>query len=75
MSIYTASGIEVDDEPDTEDLTLATDQWDLLADIYVDGKFCAGCRFNKTSWNVRRLRRERECDCQMPELCPGMLRR
>ena len=72
MSIYTTSGIEVNDEPDTEDLTLSTNQWELLADIYAEGTFCEGCIYNKTSWNILKLRRERECDCEMPELCPGM---
>ena len=72
MSIYTTSGIEVNDEPDTEDIELAADRWAMLADVYVAGEFCEGCKFNKKSWNIRRMRRERECECQMPELCPGL---
>jgi hypothetical protein len=75
----TTSGIEVDFEPDTEDVTVSgpaisdlADQWERLCDAFVDGGVCPSCIHYEAAWNFRTRRRERECGALDPSHCPAL---
>jgi hypothetical protein len=81
MKTHTTSGIQVTefDPDDTLDLELEApaldalaDRWEALADTFEDGTACETCRFCKRTWNVRRVRRERECAAASPLDCPAL---
>jgi hypothetical protein len=75
----TTSGIEVDFEPDTEDIEILppaisdlADQWDLLADVYSKGDECPACMWHESGWNAYTNRRWRECSAFAPSACPAI---
>ena len=77
MKTTACTGIEVDFEPDTEDIELtamdsATDQWELLADTYAAGELCPACMWHESGWNPYTQTRWRECGCFDPSGCPGV---
>ena len=80
MKTHTTSGIQVTeyDDPDTEDITITApldilaDQWEALADTFAAGVACQTCRFAEYTWNIRRLRRDRECGARTPTDCPAL---
>jgi hypothetical protein len=70
---------ELEEGVDTEDITLEAspldklaDDWELLADAFANGAACATCRFCERTWNIRRLRRDRECAAASPADCPAL---
>ena len=77
----TCSGLEtVEFDPDdTLDITLESSpldrlagDWELLADTFAAGVACRTCRFAEYTWNIRRLRRDRECGARTPTDCPAL---
>jgi hypothetical protein len=70
---------ELEDGIDTEEITVEApaldalaDRWEMLADTFEDGAACETCRFCERTWNIRRLRRERECSAASPLDCPAL---
>ena len=67
-------GVEVDFEPDTEDITLesAADQWEALANAYADASHCPACMWHESGINSFSGTRYRECSCIDPRACPAI---
>ena len=72
-----APGVEVDWEPDTEEINIpaldaAAEAWERLADVYSAGEVCPGCMWHETGVNSYSGTRWRECSCFDPNACPGV---
>jgi hypothetical protein len=70
---------ELEEGVDTLDITVEApaldslaDQWEALADTFAAGVACQTCRFAEYTWNIRRLRRDRECGARTPTDCPAL---
>lgn len=57
---------------DTEDIELATDPWERLADVYAAGEHCPGCMWHESGRNPYTGQRWRECGCFDPAACPAI---
>ena len=76
-AISPVPGVEVDFEPDTEDITIpaldaAADDWERMVDVYAAGDICPGCMWYESGINMFSGTRYRECSCLDARACPGV---
>ena len=69
-------GVEVDFDPDTEEITIpaldaAAEAWERLADVYEAGEQCPACMWHESVIGPAGVR-ERQCHAFAPDTCPGV---